>query len=101
MWLLSVVGGHHTNVLISLGPASEGWIPCSGAGNNHSWLLGCGGVTRSAVTMGVTGQPWQGALPCSGEQVAFANLEDWQLQRVEMKTFLTAFASKNRNTPAF
>lgn len=57
MWLLSVVCGPDTNVVIPLGPATEDWIPFSRAGNNHSWLLGRGGVTRSAE---LWCSPWQG-----------------------------------------
>lgn len=106
MWLLSVVCGPDTNVVIPLGPATEDWILYSGAGINHSCLLGRGGVTRSAELWcsrgrGVTGQPWHGALPCSWEQVAFAKLADWQLQVAEIKTSLTLCLKEQKQPSIF
>lgn len=47
-WLLSVVHGCETNVLIFLRPQREDWVRYSGTGINHSWLLEHGGVTRNA-----------------------------------------------------
>lgn len=103
MWLLSVVCGPDTNVVIPLGPATEDWIPYSGAGNNHSWQLGRGGVTRSAELWCF---PWQGgdrpalawspSLLWGAGGICQAGNFKWQKSRP-----LSPFASKNRNSPAF
>lgn len=79
---------------------SKDWIPCSGAGNS-SWLLGCGGVTRNAVTRGVTGQPWHGALPCSEEQAAFCKPGGLASSKGRNQDSSHTFCFKEQEHPTF